>query len=163
MKVGVYISEILEEIYEGMKKVVNKKKIKMQSINNYEIFKWHEYYKLMIQWIQIKDKGINITEYLEEQGYSRIAIYGIGDIGKLCCDEILASEDIKIINIIDAATQGDYKGYSIIRPEHISGNIDAIIITPIYCYYGIAEILCKLTTAKLISLEDIITVLNGRA
>lgn len=162
MKIGVYITEILEEIYEGIKKAVNKEKIKTQSINNYEIFKWHEYYKLMVQWLQIKDQGINLTEYLREQGYNRVALYGIGDIGKLCYDEIIASEDINIVNVIDMVAQGDYKGCSIIRPEHLSSNIDAIIVTPIYCYYGIAEMLCKLTTAKLISLEDIVAVLNGR-
>lgn len=163
VRIGVYIFEIIEEIYQGLDNAVNRKKKRQQASKNYEIFKWHEYYKLMVQWAHIRNKGIHLAEYLKKQGCTKIAIYGIGDIGKLCYDEIITSKEIHIIEIIDRSVQGDYRGCPIVQPDNIEDKVDAIIITPICSYYGIAETLYKLTPAKLISLEDIVAVLNERA
>lgn len=162
VKISVYIFEIIEEIYQGLDNVVNKRKKRQQASKNHEIFKWHEYYKLMVQWAHIRNKNIRIAEYLKMQGCTEIAIYGIGDIGKLCYDEIFPSKEIHIREIIDRSVQGDYRECPIVQPDHIDDKVDGIIITPICNYYEIAATLYKLTPAKLISLEDIVAVLNER-
>lgn len=94
------------------------------------------------------------------QGYRHIAIYGIGDVGKLCYDELIASNEVNIAYIIDMAAKGDYKGCPIVSLDYVDDKVEAIIITPIYCYLDIAGVLYERTKAKLISLEDMVKVLN---
>lgn len=160
MKIGIYISEIKDEIFEKFYLFVYRKRLMQESKKDYEIFKWHTYSNLMVQWMRMKQKDNKLSEYLEKYRYQKISVYGIADIGKLCCDEILSCKTIEMPYIIDKNVQGNYKGYPIIPPEQVNNEVDAIIITPVHCYYEIARALCQNTEAKLISLEDMVVVLN---
>lgn len=160
MKIGIYISEIKDEIYEKFYLFIYRKRLMQEKQKEYEIIKWRTYSNLMVQWVQMKRKGRNLSEYLEKYNCKKISVYGIGDIGKLCCDEILTSKTVEMLYIIDSNVRGNYKGYSIILPEQVNNEVDAIIITPVHSYVGIARVLCQYTEAKLISLEDMVVVLN---
>lgn len=159
MKFRPYLAEIRDEIYQGVFEALNREKIKQQEKVFLEINKWYAYNQLMFKWMRIRERKHSIAEYLEMINISRVAIYGIGDIGKLCCDEILQN-NINIPYIIDKHVEGDYINIPIISPEKVDNRVDAIIITPICYYLEIAESLYRRTCAKLISLEDIIGVLS---
>lgn len=161
MKIGIYISEIWEEVSQFLYHIFCKNKIKVQAEKNYEIFKWHSYSNLMFQWMRVKQKNRNLTEYLTGYGCKKVAVYGLGEAGKLCCDEILQSGKMEIPYIVDRVYHGEYKDIPVISPDSVNNEVDAIIVTPVHCYLEIADTLYQHTTAKLISLEDMVTVLNG--
>lgn len=150
-----YLSEIIEEIIQAFAQ-----KIKSRPDNN-ELIKWAAYSRLMFQWMQIKQKGECLTKYLEKYGCKKVAVYGLGEAGKLLCNEILQSQGIKILYIIDRAIRDRYKDIPVISPDMVDDEADAVIVTPVYCYLEIANNLCDYTHAKIISLEDMVLGLNG--
>lgn len=40
-------------------------------------------YQMMESWFRLKLEGKNIEDYFNAYGYKHIAIYGMGDIGKI--------------------------------------------------------------------------------
>lgn len=160
MKIGIYISEIKDEIYKKLYLFIYRKRLMHEKQKDYEIVKWRSYSNLMVQWLQMKGKGHKLSEYLEKYKYQKISVYGIGDIGKICCDEILTCKAVEILYIIDRNVRETYKGYPIVSPEQANNEVDAIIITPVHCYLEVARALCQYTEAKLISLEDMVVTLN---
>ena len=155
-----YIAEIKDELYEKLMGFIQEKRRNEQMRNHQEIIKWYTYNNLMFWWMQITKGQQNLAEYLERYECRRVGIYGIGCMGKLCCDEILQSKEMEIPYIIDRSFKGNYKGISVISPENVDCQVDAIIITPVCEYLEIANVLCERTNAKLISLEDMIVILN---
>lgn len=162
LKIGVYFSEICEEITHKFLRFVYKKEIRYREEKNHEIAKWYFYTQVLLQWMWARQKGHGIAEYLERYDCEKIAVYGMGEIGRLCIDEFLESRMLKIPYVIDRMQMDNYRGIPVILPEEIQDDVDAVIITPVYCYMEIADVLCKYTKAKLISLEDIFATLNER-
>ena len=160
MHIKPYILECRDSIYEKLYETVYRDKLRRKIAADNEINKWHKYSELMFQWMAMKNKGYDLTMYLRKYQCRQIAVYGIGDMGKLCCDEILR-EGVPVLYIIDQSVQGEYKDIPIILPEYADDRVDAVIITPICYYLEIADILCDHTNSKLISLEDMVVTLNG--
>lgn len=156
----VYFQEIFHDIKESLVKRLLKKRLEKSQQKDYEINRWNSYAQMLIKWKRIGLRNKKISEYLIRNDIRNIAIYGCGDIGMLCCDELLESEQIKIIELIDRKVTGTYKNIPIVAPNQISSKVDAVLITPIPSYLEIAKVLCRYTEAKFISLEDVITIVD---
>lgn len=157
----IYLQEIGQEIVQDIKNWAHRLITKKIASKDFEIYKWHSYTQIMVKWNRLRLWNKGIVTYLTKSGYKNIAIYGCGDLGKLCCDELLLSREVKVIEFIDRVADGFYKDIPIVRPTNISANVDAIIITPICSYLEIAESIYQLTPAKFISLEDMIAVIDA--
>lgn len=156
----VYLQEIFHDLKESILKRLLKKRLEKSRQKDYEINRWHSYTQMLIKWKYIGLQNKKISEYLTRNDIRNIAIYGCGDIGKLCCDELLESEEINIIELIDRKVIGTYKNIPIVAPSQISSKVDAVLITPIPSYLEIANVMCRYTEAKFISLEDVITIVD---
>ena len=55
---------------------------------------------LTVQWIKVKQQGKNVSDFLKEEGYENIAIYGMSYIGERLIDE-LKNTDINVVYGID--------------------------------------------------------------
>lgn len=157
----VYLQEIAHDIKDSIVKRLFKKNITRNTAKDYEIERWRSYSQMLIKWKRMGLQNKKISDYLIRNNNINIAIYGCGDIGMLCCDELLENNEIKIIELIDRKVVGTYKGIPIVTPNQISHEVDAVLITPITSYLEIANVMCKYTEAKFISLEDVITVVDG--
>lgn len=118
------------------------------------IFKFKEYYSLLITWIKLKDVEINIGDYLVKQGYKTVAIYGMGEIGKSLYKELSKSK-IKISYAIDQNIEDNYRELPVIRKESIY-KVDAIIVTPVFAYINIKKDLEKYIKCPIISMDSIL-------
>lgn len=102
--------------------------------------------------------GCKIEEYLLNKGFCRVAIYGLGRLGKNLFDEINQS-NICLEYVIDrevSVNSGKYKNVKCYNPNSILPTVDVIIITVVNEYKEIAEIIRKKNEIRVISLEDII-------
>lgn len=94
--------------------------------------------------------------------FSKIAIYGIGDLGK-CLVEELREEGIEIGYIIDkrASQIKEFDNIKVFNPDEELPSTDLIIVTAIFYFDEIAYELKKKVSCPIISLEEIVNYEKG--
>jgi len=105
--------------------------------------------------LQMKQSGNDLNEFFMINGYRKIAIYGFGNVGKRFVDE-LKKDLIKIEYIIDK--KGDYivADWKIYAPNDNLPEVDAIIVTTMYCYEEVKWQLAQKMSCPIISLDDVL-------
>jgi hypothetical protein len=129
------------------------------------IFRYKKYYKLLNMWICNKNSDITIEKYLKNNMIKNVAIYGIGDIGVRVFEELKNSPDINIKYFIDKSIVNSKSAIDNINviplDERFLDEVDAIIITPIYCFDSIRDQIREICIkVKILSIEEIISDLN---
>ncbi len=112
-------------------------------------------YKLMNQWVQVKQDGKALAGYFEENGYKNIAVYGMNFVGQTLCKE-LANSSVEIKYAIDKNAESIYADCEVITMEDNLEEVDAIIVTPVYYFDEIEEKLAEKVNCPIISIEDIV-------
>lgn len=135
-------------------------KNKMNLLKNREYIKGESNYeseKLLIFWMDKKRKEKDIAFYLKKKGIERIAIYGMAWMGVLLFYE-LKDTDITVVCGIDRIKKDLNTNLEILRPEEFDIDVDAIIVTPIYYFSDIYDILVKKVgkKTKILGLDEII-------
>ena len=105
--------------------------------------------------ILIKNEGKSLTKYFENNGFKKIAIYGMGELGNRLLEE-LKDSDIEIAYAIDRKAEKIYSDLKVVAVEEELTPVDAIIVTPIFMYDEIEELLMDKVNYPIISLEDVV-------
>lgn len=121
----------------------------------------NKYYNLLNIWLYHKNNNKSLGDHIRDNGYKRIAIYGMGEIGGRLYEELKLS-GIKVEAFIEKET-GDYThGYDEIpflsakegRDQYM---FDVIIVTPIYDFDKIyKELIGIYPNADIFSVEKLI-------
>ena len=61
-----------------------KKTAKVQQMSD----KHFELFKMMNEWVRVKQEGKNLSSYFKRNGYKKIAIYGMSYAGERLVDEL---------------------------------------------------------------------------
>ena len=117
-------------------------------------------FRLYDDWLRLKRKGGSIDIFFEKNGYRRIAVYGLGLIGKQLVEELEGS-DIKVVFGIDIKGEEiDVAGLDVLKPEQIIDDgreTDAVVVTAMMSFYEIERNLIEIGYNKdIISIEDVI-------
>lgn len=127
-----------------------------------EVKKWKDYsdkhltlYKMMCQWVTMKQDGTNLAEYFKKNGYKRIAIYGMSFAGDTLANE-LQDTDIQVAYGIDKNAANLYADFDIVSMKDNLKEVDAVVVTAITFFDEIAEELSTKLSCPIISLEDIL-------
>lgn len=110
---------------------------------------------MMNRWVQIKQEGKNLADYLAEKNYRMIAIYGMSYAGERLVEELKDSE-IKVRYGIDRNAGGLYTETEVMTPEDVLEEVDAVIVTSIFYIDEIEKDLSTKLSCPVISLEDIL-------
>lgn len=113
------------------------------------------YLRLLNQWLMNYQHGVRIENYLLNQGFHRIAIYGCGMLGERLYQE-LADSEVHVAYGIDqkgVAISPNLRTYTL--QDYIE-EVDGIIITVIPEFSEIRRSLREKVTCPIISLEDVI-------
>lgn len=123
--------------------------------NEQMAIKYHFLFRLMTNWMALKQKKINIGDFLNRKGYHIIAIYGMSHMGLRLLEELKESE-----LVVKYAIDKNIDNLCIdIKKALISDNlekVDAVIVTAISSFNEIKEILKEKLDCPIISLEDLI-------
>lgn len=130
---------------------MNKSLDEKQSMSN----KHFALFKMMNQWVKVKQEGKNLSAYFERNGYKNIAIYGMSFAGETLVYE-LQNTQTKVLYGIDKNAKSLYLDIDIIEPEDEMGEADAIVVTAITFFDEIKEMLNEKIQCPVISLEDIL-------
>lgn len=111
--------------------------------------------RLYDQWLQIKQEKKSVMEYFHNNNIKSIAIYGMSFVGQRLYEELRES-DIEVSYAIDKNAASIYADIDIITPDDVLPQTDAIVVTAVYFFNEIEEMLEKKTDAKILSFEDIL-------
>lgn len=117
--------------------------------------KMGEFYNLLIQWMSLKQEGKSLVSYFKNNGYQKIAIYGMKELGERLYDELKDSE-IEVKYVIDQNADAIYADVDVFTPEDELEEVDAIVVTAIHYFDEIEEILEQKADCPILSLEDIV-------
>lgn len=127
-----------------------------------EVQKWKDYsnkhlalYKMMCQWVTVKQRGANLADYFEKKGYRRIAIYGMSFAGDTLVGE-LENTSVKVVYGIDKNAASLYSEVDIVTMEDSLEEVDAVVVTAITFFEEISDALSAKIDCPIISLEDIL-------
>ena len=109
----------------------------------------------MNRWIQVKQEGKSLADYLKERNYRRIAVYGMSFMGERLLEELKGSE-ISIAYGIDQNAQGVYADIETLSPKEELREVDAVIVTSVYFIDEITRDLSGKISCPILSLEDIL-------
>lgn len=135
----------------GSLKCYEKKIIKSEK----DSYKFRIYYELTRKWVEAYQLGRSLEDLLFEKGYEDVAIYGMGDVGYLLFRE-LESSKIKVKYGIDKDPIGRGFDLPIVAPSKDMEKVDAIIITAVFAFNEIKEMLESLVDCPIVALDDLI-------
>lgn len=111
---------------------------------------------MMNQWVKVKQRGKQLSDYFEERGYHHIAVYGMGDVGETFVEE-LRDSGIAVKYGIDKKAENICADFNVFVPEDNLEKVDAIVVTSITFYNEIQQKLSQKLACPILSLEDILT------
>lgn len=123
-----------------------------------ECDKFEKYLKVMDKWMELRECGIELEQYLLRLGYKEISIYGYGMFGRHLVKELKSSK-LKVKYIIDRQKDKLHVDYPVYHPSEILPECDAIVITSFYFLNEIKKDLEDIPYPK-ISIETVISELS---
>lgn len=112
-------------------------------------------FQMMNQWVLVKQEGKNLSSFFEQNGYKKIAIYGMSYAGKTLLEELKDSK-ISIAYGIDRNAEGIYADIEVFSMEEELESVDAVVVTAITYFDEIENELKKKVACPILSLEDIL-------
>lgn len=107
------------------------------------------------QWLKMKQEHKSIIDFFEKHNIKKIAIYGMGELGKRLYDE-LESTSIEVTYFLDRNEGAFYKQLERKNVDDKVDDVDAIIVTVLHCFNEIEEQLYVADGVKVVSLQDVI-------
>lgn len=103
--------------------------------------------KVIVKWLENIVQNKKWSSYFASYGYSKISVYGAGDLGKLLIWELKES-DITIDCVIDRRAKeiGAFEGCLVMTLEDFfksDSDSDAIIVTALSAYEEVLKIAAK--------------------
>lgn len=128
---------------------------KDKKVEKYEKFR-HMYF-VLVKWMTINQNQRPVSDYLIRNGYKKIAIYGIRELGILLYDEVIKA-DLSVEYIIDK--NADFINVDVEAPLYIPDDdlpdADIIIVTAVHYYDEIEKMMKEKIKCPIISLEELI-------
>lgn len=130
---------------------------KEESIINNEA-KFRMYTRVLEQWVAVKQIGVAFSSWFEENGFKRIAVYGMGKIGQLFINELMDSGIEVYYGIDKNYTKNDIK----LGKVKVNGidekwdDVDIVVVTAMAEFESIKCLLREKVDCPIVSLEDII-------
>jgi hypothetical protein len=115
------------------------------------------YYNMLNQWLVLKQEGKSLEKYFVDNGYKKIAIYGMGEMGNRLYDELKGSS-VEIKFAIDKEAESIYSDLEVIEKEELTSkeSVDVIVVTATYAYDEIEEEISGMVNCPVVSLDDVV-------
>ncbi|MCI9141174.1 MAG: hypothetical protein HFH87_00960 [Lachnospiraceae bacterium] len=132
----------------------------VRMINEYKKGMERNYVNMILlnNWLNFLYSGKKIEEYFHLHNYNRIMIYGNGYIGKRLFQSLMKT-DIQVASIMDREVPVD-TGNIVIGIESDVPEVDCIVVTPVFYYEEIVNLLNEKTKIPIISIENVIELDN---
>ncbi len=116
-------------------------------------------YGVLKKWFERKAQGKKTDFYFLYNGFRRIAVYGMSDLGRYLVSELRDSQ-VEAVYGIDRRAEKIEADIPVLQLEENLPEVDAIVVTPVYYFGEIQGSLSGKTEVPIISIEDIINVME---
>ena len=113
------------------------------------------FYNLLVEWLNLKQQGVNLKEYFENNGYKTVAVYGMKELGERLVDE-LNSTGIEVRYVVDRNKDSVVTYLPKYTPDEELPEVDVMVVTAVYYYGEIAKEMEEKVTFHVVSLEDVV-------
>ncbi len=137
-----------------------KKEISYYSEKEFKIIcnskKWELYTSIFDRWMNLREKNINISDYLKKNHFNRIMLYGVGIFSEHMILEC-KKNDVSVIGIIDRSKHFSVNDIEVYQMSNDLPNVDVIVVTAIYSMDDICNEIRKYNKEiKILSLLELI-------
>lgn len=129
-------------------------------VKDKKIKKFNDYYKILDNWLTIKEQQRGLGIFFTKNNIKKVAIYGMGNIGKHLCWE-LEQNGVNIAYAIDENKMETINNLNIYTPDEPLPEVDIIIITASFAYEEIKNKLSRHIKYPIVSIEEIIESANN--
>lgn len=157
MKKKIFLTACLSAVVGAVGGAVAMEKITGKAMDHCRelVDKNLDLFLLMNKWMRIKQKDRHIKEYLEENAYKSVAVYGLSHVGK-CLLEELKECDVEIKYAVDQNAAAIYSDIETYSPEDDLPKADVMIVTAVYYFDDIYNNLKNKVVYPIVSLKDIL-------
>lgn len=120
-----------------------------------KVDKFKGYYNMLNQWLVLKQEGKSLEKYFTDNGFKTIAIYGMGEMGNRLYDE-LKGTSVTVKYAVDKNAASTYSELDVIDPDDDYEEVDAIVVSAIFAFDEIEEMLSDKVDFPIVSLEDVV-------
>lgn len=117
--------------------------------------KFEDYFAITNKWLKNRNQHISVADYFKNNHYERIAIYGMGEIGKRLYEE-LKEDGVEVTAVFDRSAQRLDPSLNVYSLDGPVPEVDVVVITPTFDYDAIEEQLKKVVSCRIISISDVI-------
>ncbi|MCM1047753.1 MAG: hypothetical protein NC433_04935 [Clostridiales bacterium] len=118
--------------------------------------KFINFFYLLHFWMKAIEEGRDISSFFIDNGYNQAAIYGTGFLGNHLMTQLENSSFPVIYTIDKNIIRYNNAEHDLMNDISNIPEADVIVVTPIMEYKSIKEKLEKLTSSKIVSLEEVI-------
>ena len=138
-------------------KAVESKQSEKKIEPNEQLQKLGEFYRLLLKWLEIEQRGYSLRTYFVENEYKTVAIYGMKELGERLYGELKDSAiEVKYIIDKNADALSLDVDVDIITPEESLEAVDVIVVTAVHYMDEIEEMLKQKVDYDILSLKEII-------
>lgn len=94
-----------------------------------EAERYRKKYDLVYQWMKLRQNGIKLEEFFYDRNLNSIALYGMGDLGRLIYSELKICGKVKCG--IDRMAGPVWEELPIYSLNSIQQKVDTILVTPV--------------------------------
>lgn len=117
--------------------------------------KVHELYMAFDHWLRIRQEDKTLVEYFHKNNYKTVAIYGMKELGEHLYEE-LKDSDVEVRYAIDKNADTIYADVDVVTPDEKLEPVDVVVVTAIYYFDEIEDMLNEKVDYPVVSLEDIL-------
>lgn len=118
----------------------------------HNVEKFQKLFLALDAWVKKKQQGKNLEAFLRRNDYHSVAVYGLGNVGKLLEEELKDYAEFRY-GIDRRTVSAEFPVY---KPEDNLPEVDMVIVTPVYEFEEIEATLKKKLNCPVYSVEDII-------
>lgn len=129
-------------------------KVKYKELKE-RLAKFEDYFAITNKWLKNRNQNISVSDYFRKNHYERIAIYGMGELGKRLYEE-LSAEGIQVKGVFDRNAQRLDPVLNVYSLDKPIPEVDVVVITPTFDYETIEEQIKKIASCKIVSIADVV-------
>ena len=141
---GALLGGFFERIYYNLLRTED---IRIKRLNSY--------YDTLSGWLNFKQKGKKMDEYLMEHGYRKIAIYALGEIGVRLFYE-LKGTGVSVEYAIDQNIDAHVEKLKVVGKEDKLEEVDAVIVSVGFAYEDVKKDLEDKLNCPILSLQNLV-------
>lgn len=118
--------------------------------------KFEDYFAITNKWLKNRNQNKSVSAYFEKNHFQKIAIYGMGEMGKRLYEE-LQLDGVDVEFVMDRRAQRLDPHLKVCSIDDEIPSVDVIVITPTFDYEAIEQALREKTECKIVSIKDVVT------